>query len=213
MRIAAADERTRIAREIHDIVSHSLSVVVLMADGAAERVQDQPERAREAMLTVRDTGREAIGDMRRMLGVLRTDEPGSHAPQPGVADIQGLVEAARAAGTSVELSIDGDPDRLGRGLQLTAYRIVQEALTNVRRHAGAGARAAVVVDAGPDDLVVRVVDDGHAQRTGLEGPHHPGHGLVGMRERVAMHGGTIDVGPRAPHGFAIEARLPRGDEA
>ena len=207
--IVAASERARIAREIHDIVSHSLSVVVLMSDGAASKVDSDPDTAKSAMLTARDTGRTALSDMRRMLGVLREDESGSHAPQPRIAQLPVLVEQTRAAGLPVTLTNEGEHAGLPEGLQLTVYRLAQEALTNVRRHAGDDVSH---VDVGlhitDDTLTMSVADDGR-------GPQEPanddGHGLVGMRERVASHGGVLSTGERPGGGFEMRAVLPIGE--
>ncbi len=209
-RIAVAEERARIAREIHDIVSHSLSVVVLMSDGAAAKVGSEPERARSAMLHVRDTGRGALAEMRRMLGVLRENEPGSDAPQPGIAQLDALVAQSRTAGLPVELTVTGEPAVVSAGLGLTVYRLVQEALTNVRKHAGADLTAVTVrVDCRPDEVEVRVTDDGRG--AGSDSVGASGHGLVGMRERVAAHDGTLSAGPRSGGGFEVVAVLPRDD--
>lgn len=199
-------ERTRIARELHDIVSHSLSTMVVLADGAAATARTQPERAERAMMTVRDTGRSALADMRRMLGVLRDDEPGSHAPQPGIAQLEALVAESRAAGLPVTLTVTGGASGLAPSLDLAVYRLVQESLTNVRRHAGAVSAVEVTVDVATDAVDVRVTDDGAAAP---DMPASGGHGLVGMRERVAAHGGSVQAGPRAGGGFEVAAHLPR----
>ncbi|MEX3510934.1 sensor histidine kinase [Kocuria carniphila] len=204
-RIAVADERARIAREIHDIVSHSLSVVVVMSDGAATKVDSEPDRAKAAMLGVRDTGRTALAEMRRMLGVLRDDEPGSHAPQPGFLQLDALVEQSRAIDMPVDLTVSGEAAPLPQGVELTVYRVVQEALTNVRKHAGPDlTRVNVRLTYRPGEVEVRVSDDGR-------GPTNDagGHGLIGMRERVAAHEGTLTAGPGAGGGFEVVAVLPR----
>ncbi|WP_063765453.1 sensor histidine kinase [Nonomuraea candida] len=207
-KVAAARERARIAREIHDIVSHSLSVVVVMADGAAAKAHSEPERARQAMLAVRDTGRTALAEMRRMLGVLRDGEPGSHAPQPGIAHLDRLIADSQAVGLPVELAVRGRPAEVSAGLDLAVYRVVQEALTNVRKHAGPRlGRAEVALDYGDTTLQVRITDDG---RGGQEG--HGGHGLVGMRERVAAYGGTLRAGRRPGGGFEVVAEFPIGGD-
>ncbi|WP_259461117.1 MULTISPECIES: sensor histidine kinase [unclassified Microbacterium] len=208
-RIAVVNERARIAREIHDIVSHSLSVVVLMSDGAAAKVKSEPARAKSAMLHVRDTGRGALADMRRMLGVLREDEPGSDAPQPGIDQLDALVAESRTAGLPVALSVSGNRASLSEGLGLTVYRLVQEALTNSRKHAGPHVtRVDVRLEYRDDEVEVRITDDGHGQAEDLEAVTH-GHGLLGMRERVAAHHGTLRVGPREGGGFEVVAVLPR----
>lgn len=211
-RIAVADERARITREIHDIVSHSLSVVVVMADGAASKVEAEPERAKSAMISVRDTGRSALADMRRMLGVLREGEPGSRAPQPGMAQLDRLIEESRAAGLPVVVAVEGEPATLPAGLDLTVYRIVQEALTNARKHAGACATLAEVRFAyRPGAIEIRVRDDGIGpEPADLTGG---GHGLVGMRERAAAYGGSFQAEPRPGGGFEVLAVLPMGGDA
>ena len=207
-RIAVAGERARVAREIHDIVSHSLSVVVLMSDGAASKVETEPDRAKSAMLNVRDTGRTALAEMRRMLGVLRDDEPGSQAPQPSVAQLDELIEQSRAAGMPVALTVSGESVPLPQGVGLTVYRLVQEALTNVRKHAGSDiARVDVMLEYRRGEVEVRVIDDGLGG-TAEPQPGTGGHGLIGMRERVAAHRGTLRVGPRADGGFEVVAVLP-----
>lgn len=206
-RIAVAEERARIAREIHDIVSHSLSVVVVMSDGAASKVDIEPERAKSAMLGVRDTGRTALAEMRRMLGVLRHDEPGSEAPQPGIAQLDGLVEQSRATGLPVTLTVEGRPRTVPASLELTMYRIVQESLTNVGKHAGPEVSCVeACLCYRPGEIEVHIVDDGRGSETGQR--EVGGHGHVGMRERVAAHGGTVSTGPRAGGGFEVTAVLP-----
>ena len=209
--IAAAAERTRIARELHDIVSHSLSVVITLADAAAIVGRADPDRGVEAMTEVSEVGRRALADMRAMLGVLRTDEPSSGlAPQPGVAELGALVDRVRATGLSVDLAVEGTAFPLGAAAELTVYRIVQEALTNTLRHAGAR-RAQVTLGYADPAVRVRVTDDGAASRPGGEaaqdrGKEGPGHGLDGMRERVALHGGMLRAGPgpAAAGGWLVE---------
>ncbi|MEL4358475.1 MULTISPECIES: sensor histidine kinase [unclassified Luteococcus] len=209
--LAASGERTRIAREIHDVVSHSLSVVAVLSDGAAAAVEGNPQQAREAMLTVRDTGRTALADMRRMLGVLRDDEPGSHAPQPGIAQLPGLVAESRAAGLPVHLVEVGERRPVPASVDLTAYRIVQEALTNVRKHAGPGVREVRVTLTHSDEVITVDVSDDGAGPDPADG-QHAGHGLIGMRERVAAHHGELSVGRRPAGGFEVVATIPTGDE-
>ena len=211
-RIVAAEERARIAREIHDIVSHSLSVVVVMAEGASSKVRTEPERAEQAMVTVRDTGRNALAEMRRMLDVLRDGEPGSHAPSPGIAQLGPLIEESRASGLSVEMTLQGEPVEVTAGVDLVVYRVVQEALTNARKHAGPLlSKVAVQLRYEDDSLEVQVTDDG--QGLGARPGNEPGggHGLVGMRERVAAYGGKLRTGPRPDGGFEVVATLPIGD--
>jgi signal transduction histidine kinase len=204
--IAAAAERTRIARELHDIVSHSLSVVITLADAAAIVGRADPDRGVEAMIEVSEVGRRALADMRAMLGVLRTDEPSSAlAPQPGVAELDALADQVRGTGLAVGLTVEGTAFPLGAAAELTLYRIVQEALTNTLRHAGAR-HAQVTISYADPDVQVRVTDDGGRTRAGTE-PGAPGHGLDGMRERVALHGGVLRAGPgpATADGWLVEA--------
>jgi signal transduction histidine kinase len=204
--IAAAAERARIARELHDVVAHNVSVMVVQADGAGYALDRDPERARGALMAISRTGRQALAEMRRLLGVLRSgDEQTGLAPQPGLAQLRELISAARTAGMSVSLTTEGEPVALPEGAELAAYRVVQESLTNTRKHAGLGASAAILLRFAPDELLVRVIDDG------LGGPAADvavGHGLIGMRERVEMYGGTVQAGPRQDGGYQVSARLP-----
>jgi signal transduction histidine kinase len=204
-RAAVAEERARIARELHDVVTHHVNLVVLQAMAASELLDRDPERVREPLRVIEGSGREALTEMRRLLGVLREEDAERPlAPQPGVEDVDGLVSSARGAGLSVDLAVSGNPRRLPAGLALTVYRIVQEALTNAARHA-AGSRVGVSLRYEPDTVDVAVVDDG-----GLPTGHDPGcgRGLLGMRERVAVFAGTLEAGPSADGGFAVHARLP-----
>ena len=203
--IAAAAERTRIARELHDIVSHSLSVVITLADAAAVVSRSGP--GQEAMTDVAEAGRQALSDMRAMLGVLRTDEPPADlAPQPGIGQLSGLVERVRATGLEVDLAVEGTPFPLGAAAGLTAYRIVQEALTNTIRHAQAQ-RAWVTIRYDAEGVELRVADDGTGPSLVPDGPH--GHGIDGMRERAALHDGTVSAGPGPGGGWVVTATLPR----
>ncbi|GAB7184035.1 signal transduction histidine kinase ComP [Kitasatospora sp. Ki12] len=209
-RLATATERTRVAREMHDIIGHNLSVIVTLADGGAYAAQAAPERGREALLLIGDTSRQALGELRRMLGVLRDqgDEAAEFTPQPGIADLDGLCTRIRAAGPRVVYTAAGDLDRLDRGVQLMAYRIVQESLTNTLKHAGPDTRAHVTLSAEADRLRVRVQDSGPPP--GVRPPVHPGgdgHGLAGIRERAALYGGTVTVGPGPGAGWTVEAVL------
>ncbi len=201
---AVAAERARIARELHDVVAHSLSVMVVQAQ-AADRVLegDQPS-AREALRSVHATGRQALIEMRRLVGLLREDAEHELAPQPGLGRLDELVEQVREAGLPVELAFEGEPRALAPGVDLSAYRIVQEALTNALRHAGAQ-RAQVAVRFEADDVELEVTDDGHGPNGAGGGG---GHGLAGMAERVAVYGGTLDYGTRDGRGFRVRARLP-----
>jgi len=201
--LAAAGERTRIARELHDIVSHSLSVVITLADAAAIVSRADPGRGAEAMTEVSEVGRHALSDMRAMLGVLRTEELSADlAPQPGVAQLEALVDRVRATGLAVDLAVEGTPFPLGAAAGMTAYRIVQEALTNTLRHAQAR-RASVTIRYDAPQVRVRVADDGTAPP--LDG--HRGHGIDGMRERTALHDGVLQAGPVAGGGWLVSATL------
>jgi signal transduction histidine kinase len=198
------EERRRIARELHDVVAHSVSVMTVQAGGVRRLLRADQEREREALLAVENTGREALTEMRRLLGMLRdTEETPSLAPQPGVENIGALVDAVRDAGLSVDYRVTGDPVPLPPGIDVSAYRIVQEALTNALKHAGP-ARAEVVVRYADDRLELEIVNDGAAEPNGASS----GHGLVGMEERVALYGGKLEAGPRREGGYAVRAELP-----
>ncbi len=203
-RAAVAEERGRIARELHDVVAHSVSVMVVQAQ-AGPRLLDDAEQARGAFRSIEATGREALVELRRLLGILRTgDEQLAIGPQPGLGSLESLLEQVREAGLPVELRVEGEPEQLPPGVDLSAYRIVQEALTNTLKHAGR-AQAEVVVRYGASDLELEVVDDGSGAPANLNGS---GHGLIGMRERVALYGGELEAGTRNGGGFAVRARLP-----
>ncbi|GAA3115748.1 sensor histidine kinase [Planomonospora alba] len=212
-RLAAAAERARIARELHDVVAHNVSVMIVQADGAGYAIDSDPEQARLAVQAVSAAGRRALAEMRRMVGVLRTDGAAAveeqYAPQPGLSQLDGLVEQVRSSGLPVEVRVSGVVRELPEGEQLTVYRIVQEALTNTLKHGGPGSRAEVDLEYGVRELVVRVSDDGR----GAAAPGRPGgHGLVGMRERVAVFGGSLRAGQRPGGGFQVVARLPVGEQ-
>ena len=201
---AIAEERTRIARDLHDVVAHAISVIVLQARGGRKLLDDEPEEARQALDAIERTASQALAEMRRLLGLLReSDEQLALTPQPTIALLDDLVEQVRSAGLPVEVTIEGEPIELPPGVDLTAYRIVQEALTNALRHAGP-ATARVVVRWGHGELDLEVSDDGPGQENGAGG----GHGLAGIRERVAVFGGDVEAGARPDGGFAVRARLP-----
>ena len=203
-RAAVAEERARIARELHDVVGHSVSVMTVQASAVRRRLKPDQEQEREALEIVEQTGREALAEMRRLVGVLRRPEEGpALAPQPSLEHLDRLVAQAREAGLPVELTIEGKPAQLPPGVDLTAYRLVQEGLTNAIKHARAS-KAVVVVRYGEAEVEVSVMDDGSGGGDGGGG----GHGLVGMRERVAVYGGELDAGPLAEGGYALRARLP-----
>lgn len=204
---AVADERRRIARELHDVVAHHVSVMGVLATGARRVLARDPHAADEALGTIEETSRTTLREMRRLLDVLRTDaEPAAElAPQPGLAGIEALVEQVREAGLPVTLRVDGVPAPLDPGVALTIYRIVQEALTNTLKHAGA-ATAQVRLSFGVYWLIVEIFDTGRGP--GPDSGRGTGHGLVGMRERVALYGGTLRVGPRPGGGFRVYAKMP-----
>ena len=203
-RDAVTEERARIARELHDVVAHAMSVMVVQAGAARTVVERDPAAAADAIRQVEVTGREGLAEMRRLIGVLKaTDEEAALAPQPGLGDLDALLGTVRAAGLPVESMVIGDPRDLPPGVDLTAYRVVQEALTNVLRHAGV-AHASVTLRYEPDGLEVTVADDGRGPHAGDGG----GQGLVGMRERIALFDGSLETGPRAGGGFEVRARIP-----
>ncbi|GHA30852.1 sensor histidine kinase [Streptomyces purpurascens] len=213
-KVAVAAERARIARELHDVVAHNVSVMVVQADGAAYVLDAAPDQAKKALETISSTGRQALAEMRRLLGVLRTgehQEAGEYVPQPDVQQIEDLVEQCRTSGLPVDFKVEGTPRPLPSGVELTAYRIVQEALTNTRKHGGPNAGASVRLVYFDDGLGLLVEDDGKGaphelyEEGGFDGQ---GHGLIGMRERIGMVGGTLDAGPRPGGGFRISALLP-----
>lgn len=201
---AVAEERARIARELHDIVAHSVGVMVVQAGAAEQVVDDDPEFARRALGAIRTTGSGALAEMRRLVTMLRDPQTdGDLSPQPGIAALPDLVDAAREWGLDVELQVSGERPGLPAGLDLTAYRIVQEALTNVRRHSEAG-RAQVAMDFGAEELAITVRDPGPPRPSEETGP---GHGLVGMRERAALFGGRVET-DLVERGFTVRAVLP-----
>ncbi|MCW8102398.1 sensor histidine kinase [Streptomyces tauricus] len=213
-KVAVAAERARIARELHDVVAHNVSVMVVQADGAAYVLDSAPDQAKKALEIISGTGRQALAEMRRLLGVLRTgehQESGEYVPQPDVEQLDELIEQCRGSGLPVDFKIEGTPRPLPSGVELTAYRIVQEALTNTRKHGGPNAGASVRLVYFDDGLGLLVEDDGKGaphelyEEGGVDGQ---GHGLIGMRERIGMVGGTLDAGPRPGGGFRISALLP-----
>jgi signal transduction histidine kinase len=206
--IAAADERTRIAREMHDVVAHSLSVMVTLSEGAAGKQAAEPHRAGAAMRQVSATGRQALAEMRRLLGVLRTeDAPDSRRPQPGIAQIDELLEEVRTTGLATASTVTGTPGTMPPGAELTVYRIVQESLTNTLKHAAGPTRVSVAIAHRTDSVTVEVHDNGTGRAVRPNaGP--AGHGLTGMRERAAVYGGTVTAGPGPTGGWRVHAHLP-----
>jgi len=212
-RAAVAEERARIAREMHDMVAHRVGVIVAQADGATYVFDTAPDQARAALKVIADSGRAALTEMRRLLGVLRDDQEQAIAPQPGIADIDRLVSDLRTSGLPVRYTVDGATSELEPGLALTVYRVVQESLTNTLKHAGPATPTAVVVRQRPDAVEVQVADEGpsaEASSTGSPVPVSNGHGLVGMAERVAMYGGTLHAAPRAGGGWRVDVVVPTG---
>jgi signal transduction histidine kinase len=203
-RTAVAEERARIARELHDVVGHSVSVMTVQASGVRRLLRPEQEREREALLIVEQTGREALAEMRRLVDVLRRpEEAPALAPQPSLQHLDKLVDQVRESGLNVELKVEGDVAKLPASVDLAAYRLVQEGLTNTLKHAQAH-RAEVLVRYGNGEVEVVVADDGNGTGGGAGG----GHGLVGLRERIAVAGGELDAGPRTGGGFQVRARLP-----
>src|SRR5215216_2832157 len=213
-RRAVTEERLRLARELHDVVAHAMSVIAVQSGVGAHIANTQPKEAAKALAAIEATSRAALEELRRLLGVLRqADEPqGDLAPVPGLADLEGLLAEVAKAGLAVKLRVNGTRPPVPAGVDLSAYRIVQEALTNVVKHAGS-ARAQVVVGYGDQDVTVEVTDDGRGAVTSVsDGRVGTGHGLIGMRERVQAFGGDLEVGPRPGGGFRVAARLPLAAE-
>jgi len=235
LRLAASTERARIAREMHDVVAHSLSVVIAQADGGRYAGRESPETALQTLEAIAATGRQALSDMRGLLGVLREDGTALHAPQPQVGDIPDLVGELQASGLDVDLLVEGAPRPLPAGPSLAAYRVVQESLTNVLKHAGPACQAWVRVHWREDELELSVIDDGRGASAalvsattawsgepappgtavggpGMSGSPTPqavsGHGLTGMHERATLYGGRLSAGPRSGGGFAVQAVIP-----
>lgn len=209
-RQAVAEERARIARELHDVVAHAVSVMVVQAGAARRQLDRDGGGAREAVAAVESTGRRALEELRRLLGVLREadEQPAnSLAPQPSLRSVVPLIESFRSAGLQVDLTADGLPDDLPAGVDVSAYRVVQEALTNVLKHAGPDTAVTVAIHSVQDEVVVEVADDGRGAASDPQ-PDGQGHGLVGMRERVGLYDGALETGPRPGGGYLVRARFP-----
>lgn len=204
--LAVADERARIAREMHDVVAHSLSVIIAQADGGRFVASQQPEKAADVLGTIGESGRAALADMRSLLGVLREEDETSFGPQPGPDQLPELVERVRAAGLRVDLQIEGELADIPQALGMSLFRLVQESLTNVLKHAGPRASAAVRVSRGPQQIEVSIIDDGHSG--GAPNSAGPGHGITGMRERMSLFSGTLQTGPMPGHGYRVLATVP-----
>jgi signal transduction histidine kinase len=209
--IAVAQERATIARELHDVVAHSMAVMIVQADGATYALDRDPEQARVAIKQVAATGRDALEDMRRLVGVLRGGAEDDEAPdrrRVGLDQLTALTERARSAGLALTVTEDGDRGSLPAAVELTVFRIVQEALTNTLRHAGPGAKVSLEMRYRPGSVQVEVIDDGAGALSGGAPQPGTGHGLVGMRERVAVHGGRFTAGPRLGGGWYLTAEVP-----
>ncbi|HEX2303785.1 MAG TPA: histidine kinase [Gaiella sp.] len=205
-RRAVAEERQRIARELHDVVAHSVSVMTVQAGAVRRLLRPEQERERLALEAIETTGREALTEMRRLVGLLRDQSTTPEfAPQPSMRTVDVLVGTVREAGLSVELAVEGEPRELPPGVDLSAYRVIQEALTNALKYAGP-AQAWVTVRWKEDELELEIANDGRSEPGGDGG----GHGLAGLRERVSLVGGTIESGPRPDGGFVVRAHLPLG---
>lgn len=203
-KVAVIEERSRIARELHDVIAHSVSVMVVQAQATQRLLDGEQSEARQALGFIETTGRQALVEMRRLLGVLRrTDAEPALTPQPGLGSLDALVEQFRESGLPVELRVEGEPEPLPPGVDLSAYRIVQEALTNALKHAGP-ARARVEIHYGDDEVALEITDDGPGNGKG----GGAGQGLIGMRERVALYGGVLENGKRNGGGYLVRARLP-----
>ncbi|MFI8813243.1 MULTISPECIES: sensor histidine kinase [unclassified Streptomyces] len=206
-RLAVAEERARIARDMHDIVSHNLSVMIALADAAVYAQYRTPDRTTAAMRQVADSGRQSLTEMRRVLGVLRADEPDAlRHPIPGITQLRCLLDQVGTAGLPARLRLAGDPSHVPTAAQLTVYRLVQEALTNTLKHAPPGTRAEVRVCCSAESVALDVTDDGHG-RTAQDPDAPRGHGIPGMRERTAAYGGTLRAGPLPGGGWRVSARL------
>jgi signal transduction histidine kinase len=205
-------ERARVARELHDVVAHNLSVIAIQAAGADGLVARDPARATQIAALIDTVGREALDELGRLVGPLTGAGGEPATPHPSLTGVDGLAKRTRAGGLPVDLHVEGEPAALPAGLDLAAFRIVQEALANASKHAG-GARAWVVVRYEPRAVEVEIGDDGHGPQDADSSPpggESSGHGLMGMRERVALYGGTLDAGRRPEGGFLVRARLPIG---
>jgi signal transduction histidine kinase len=213
---AVTEERRRIARELHDVVAHSVSVMVVQSGAARRVLDDEPDRAVVALTEVERSGRQALSELRRLLGLMRDGEESAavREPQPTLAGLDDLIGRARDAGLSVELRQEGEPFPLPMGCDLAAYRVVQESLTNALQHAGDGARAKVLLRWSDDQLELDISDTGQGLTAAVPDHDGPlGQGLVGMRERVALCGGNLQAGPRPGGGFRVHATIPKDREA
>jgi signal transduction histidine kinase len=209
---AVAEERLRIAQELHDVVAHSMSVIAVQAGVGAHVLDNNPTEARRALENIATTSRSTLNEMRRLLGVLRNEDgsKAEHAPAPRLDDLPALIARVEESGVAVDLTVDRPPCELPTGVSLSAYRIVQEALTNVLRHAGT-AHASVAITYEPGTIGIEVSDDGRGLAAASLGTNGSGHGIAGMHERVAVYGGSLHTGPRPGGGFIVRARIPYED--
>jgi signal transduction histidine kinase len=208
-RQAVAEERLRIAQELHDVIAHSMGVIAVQAGVGSHVIDTDPAEAKKSLDAISQTSRSTLAEIRRLLGVLREDTSATYTPAPGLADLDRLVDDVAGAGLEAEVRCEGERTELPPGVDLTAYRIIQEALTNVLKHAGR-ARATVVIGYEDEALRLEIVDDGR----GVNGSSATGgHGLIGMRERVGVYGGTLEAGPRMGGGYRVAVRLPYGQPA
>jgi signal transduction histidine kinase len=201
---AALEERARIARELHDVIAHAVSLMVVQASAERRLLDPDQWRTADTLETIESSGREALGELRLLLGVLRAHDRERLAPQPGLDALPELLDEGRRAGHEINVEVEGEPVRLPAGLDLTAYRIVQEGLTNARKHAP-GAAVDITLRWQPTELEIEVADDGPGPPTN---PNGAGHGMIGMRERASLYGGSIRIEPGAARGFRVLARLP-----
>jgi signal transduction histidine kinase len=206
---AVAEEQARVGRELHDIIAHTLSVIVVQAAAAHDVFDSSPDQARQALGSIEATGRQALAELRRVLDAIRpaASQPGPPAPQPGLAQLDALISQIRGTGLAVTVHTKGAAEDLPAGIDASAYRIIQEALTNTLKHAQA-TTAEVALAVGPEELTIDILDDGHPAGPPADSDPHPGRGIIGMRERVALYGGSLTAAPRPQGGFQVHARFP-----
>jgi len=205
---AVAEEQARVGRELHDIIAHTLSVIVVQAAAAGDVFDSRPDQARQALGSIEATGRQALAELRRVLAAIRpASQPAPPAPQPGLAQLDALIGQIRGTGLAVTVRINGAAEGLPAGIDASAYRVIQEALTNTLKHAQA-TTAEVALAVHPEELTIDILDDGHPAGPAADGGPHPGRGIIGMRERVALYGGSLTAAPRPQGGFQVHARFP-----
>jgi len=205
---AVAEEQARVGRELHDIIAHTLSVIVVQAAAARDVFDSSPDQARHALGSIEATGRQALAELRRVLAAIRpASQPGPPSPQPGLAQLDALIGQIRGTGLAVTVRTKGAAEDLPAGIDASAYRVIQEALTNTLKHARA-TTAEVALAVHPEELTIDILDDGHPAGPPADGGPHPGRGIIGMRERVALYGGSLTAAPRPQGGFQVHARFP-----